>query len=565
MTPPSANIVQHLDRAAEARPQAAALKVPRGSTRAGDIDYLTLSFAELRAEVAAWRARLEAAGTAPGDRTLVMVPPGLPLIASVFALFQLGAVPVVIDPGMGRAAFLACVARSQPRRLVGIPLALLLSHLFRGAFRSVGSRILARGSLTARLTGPGVAPPVPRPAWQARPEDLAAILFTSGSTGAPKGVCYEHGMFAAQVDLIRQAYGITPGEIDLPLLPIFALFNPALGMTTVVPELDPRRPAAFNPARIVQAIQQEQVTNSFGSPTLWRRIARHCQEATVTLPSLRRVLCAGAAVPADLWAAAPRFLPRGRLQSPYGATEALPLTTIDHAEVAALGAAPGGGACVGRPLPGIEVRIIAPAEGPLTAAAVATTRPAGEIGEIIAAGPVVTRAYDGLPDATAHAKILEGGRTWHRLGDCGYLDAAGRLWFCGRRVERVETAGGTLYPEPCEQVFRPHPRVPRCALIGLGERPAQQPALVVEAGLVGVEADALVAELRTWAAAHPVTAAIRTFFFHPRFPVDVRHNAKIHRLALARWAATARGYSPAALDHGRTGGALDQDWRRTER
>lgn len=545
MTPPSANIVQHLDRAAEARPQAAALKVPRGSTRAGDIDYLTLSFAELRAEVAAWRARLEAAGTAPGDRTLVMVPPGLPLIAAVFALFHLGAVPVVIDPGMGRAAFLACVARSQPRRLVGIPLALLLSHLFRGSFRSVGSRVLAGGSLTARLTRPGPTLSAPRPSWQARPEDLAAILFTSGSTGAPKGVCYEHGMFAAQVDLIRQAYGITPGEIDLPLLPIFALFNPALGMTTVVPELDPRRPAAFAPERIVQAIQQEQVTNSFGSPTLWRRIARHCQEAKVTLPSLRRVLCAGAAVPADLWAAAPRFLPHGRLQSPYGATEALPLTSIAQEEVAALATPPAGGACVGRPLPGITVKVIAAADGPLPADALERPLPPGEIGEIVAAGPVVTKAYDAAPEATARAKIVAGDRTWHRLGDCGYLDAEGRLWFCGRQVERVETPAGTLFPEPCEQVFRRHPAVARCALVGLGERPRQRPALVVEANLGAAAAEALAAELRTLAAAHPVTREIRTFLFHPRFPVDVRHNAKIHRLALARWAATARSYPSA--------------------
>lgn len=545
MTPPSANIVQHLDRAAEARPQAAALKVPRGRTRSGDIDYLTLSFAELRAEVAAWRARLEVAGTAPGDRTLVMVPPGLPLIAAVFALFHLGAVPVVIDPGMGRAAFLSCVARSQPRRLVGIPLALLLSHLFRGSFRSVRSRILAGGSLTARLTRPSPAPVASRPAWPARPEDLAAILFTSGSTGAPKGVCYEHGMFAAQVDLIRQAYHITPGEIDLPLLPIFALFNPALGMTTVVPELDPRRPAAFAPERIVQAIQQEQVTNSFGSPTLWRRIARHCEEQKVTLPSLRRVLCAGAAVPADLWAAAPRLLPRGRLQSPYGATEALPLTSIAQEEVAALTTPPAGGACVGRPLPGITVRVIAAAEGPLAADAVERPLPPGEIGEIIAAGPVVTKAYDAAPEATARAKIVVGDRTWHRLGDCGYLDAEGRLWFCGRQVERVETATGTLFPEPCEQVFRRHPAVARCALVGLGERPRQRPALVVEASLGAAAAEALAGELRTLAAAHPGTREIRTFLFHPRFPVDVRHNAKIHRLALARWAATARSY-PAA-------------------
>ena len=545
MTPPSANIVQHLDRAAEARPQAAALKVPRGRTRAGDIDYLTLSFVELRAEVAAWRARLEAAGTAPGDRTLVMVPPGLPLIAAVFALFHLGAVPVVIDPGMGRAAFLACVARSQPKRVVGIPLALLLSHLFRGSFRSVRSRVLAGGSLTARLTRAGAAPVTSRPAWQARPEDLAAILFTSGSTGAPKGVCYEHGMFAAQVDLIRQAYGITPGEIDLPLLPIFALFNPALGMTTVVPELDPRRPAAFAPERIVQAIQQEQVTNSFGSPTLWRRLARHCDEQKVTLPSLRRVLCAGAAVPADLWAAAPRFLPRGRLQSPYGATEALPLTSIAQDEVAALATPPAGGACVGRPLPGIEVRIIAAAEGSLAPDAVERPLPAGEIGEIIATGSVVTKAYDAAPEATARAKIVVGDRTWHRLGDCGYLDPEGRLWFCGRQVERVETLAGTLFPESCEQVFRRHPAVARCALVGLGERPAQRPALVVEASLGPTAAEALAAELRALASAHAMTREICTFLFHPRFPVDVRHNAKIHRLALARWAATARSYPVA--------------------
>jgi acyl-CoA synthetase (AMP-forming)/AMP-acid ligase II len=446
---------------------------------------------------------------------------------------------------MGRSAFLACVARSQPRRLVGIPFALLLSHLFRGSFRSVGSRVLAGASLTARLTRPGTTPSAPRPAWQARSEDLAAILFTSGSTGAPKGVCYEHGMFAAQVDLIRQAYGITPGEIDLPLLPIFALFNPALGMTTVVPELDPRRPAAFAPERIVQAIQQEQVTNSFGSPTLWRRIARHCDEHKVTLPSLRRVLCAGAAVPADLWAAAPRFLPHGRLQSPYGATEALPLTSIAQEEVAALASPPAGGACVGRPLPGITVKVIAAADGPLPPEALERPLPPGEIGEIVATGPVVTKAYDTAPEATARAKIVVGDRTWHRLGDCGYLDAEGRLWFCGRQVERVETPAGTLFPEPCEQVFRRHPAVARCALVGLGERPDQRPALVVEANLGAAAAEALAAELRTLAAAHPVTREIRTFLFHPRFPVDVRHNAKIHRLALARWAATARSYPSA--------------------
>ena len=527
---------------AAAHPTRAALKIPRGRTPTGDIDYLTLTFAELDAEVSAWCARLTAAGIARGDRTLLMVRQGLPLIASAFALFRLGAVPVVIDPGMGRKNFLACVARSRPTALVGIPLAQLLSHLFRPTFRTVRTRVTASGSLTARLTSPnsqlsGLSSDL---AAVAAASDLAAVLFTSGSTGAPKGVCYAHGQFDAQVRLIRETYSILPGEIDLPLLPIFALFNPALGMTTIVPEIDPRRPAEVDPAKIVQAIRQENVTNSFGSPTLWRKIGDHCLAEKITLPTLRRVLCAGAPVPAALWQNSAAFLTHGQLHSPYGATEALPVATISAAEVDPSSTR---GACVGRPIPGIDVRIIAPVDGPISALAATRELPRGEIGEIIVHGPVVTQSYDALPDATALAKIENSTSTpWHRMGDCGYLDAAGRLWFCGRKAERVETQAGTLHTEPCEQVFRAHPHVTRCALVGLGEPGQQRPALVVEALVSDFAAQAFARELRVLALAHEHTASIKTFYFHPKFPVDVRHNAKIHRLTLARWAATAKDY-----------------------
>ena len=523
---------------AAARPDAPALKIPRGRTRSGAIDYLTLSFAELDTEVSAWCGRLTAAGVNRGDRTLVMVRQGLPLIACVFALFRIGAVPVVIDPGMGRKNFLACVARSRPRALVGILLAQVMSHVFRSAFASVQVRVWARGSATARL---------PQSKFEIRNSkmvnstaaDLAAVLFTSGSTGAPKGVCYEHGMFEAQVRLIRDAYNIEPGEVDLPLLPIFALFNPALGLTTIVPEIDPRRPADVDPARIIQAIRQENVTNSFGSPTLWRKIGDHCRQHGITLPSLRRVLCAGAPVPAALWGDSRAFLPHGRLHSPYGASEAMPVATISSEEIDAASVR---GACVGRPLREIEVKVIAISDAPIVTLAHARELPLGEIGEIIVRGPVVTQTYDALPEATAAAKIGDGATVWHRMGDCGYLDPAGRLWFCGRKAERVETARGPLFTEPCEQVFRTDARVARCALIGLGEPGRQRPALVVEAS-PGNSADrpALVRDLRALAQQYAHTAAISLFYFHPKFPVDVRHNAKIHRLALARWAATAKG------------------------
>jgi acyl-CoA synthetase (AMP-forming)/AMP-acid ligase II len=532
----NANIARHLDRMAAAQAGATALKVPRGRTAGGDIDYLTLSFAELLVETDAWCARFAARGIRRGDRALVMVRPGLPLIASVFALFKTGAVPVVIDPGMGLRSFLACVERSRPRALVGIPLAQLLSRLFRRAFSGLSARVGVASSLTARISGPGV--PAAEPA-AAAPGDLAAVLFTSGSTGAPKGVCYEHGMFDAQVSLIGRTYGIEPGEVDLPLLPLFALFNPALGMTSVIPEIDPRRPADLDPAKIVQAIRQESVTNSFGSPTLWGKIAAHCRERGHLLPSLRRVLCAGAPVPVDLWEASRGLLPGGRLHSPYGATEALPVTTAAADEI---GPASVEGACVGRPVDGMEVRVIGIDDGPIAALEAAVPVPAGEPGEIIVSGPVVTRAYDALPEATAAAKIPDPsvpGGVWHRMGDCGRIDAGGRLWFLGRKAERVPIPGGVLFTEPCEQVFRGHPRARRCALIGTVEGPA----LVAETPVRGArDARTLAAELRALAAGHPHTEPIRIYYFRRRLPVDVRHNAKIHRLALARWAASAPAY-----------------------
>lgn len=546
----SANIARHLPLMAARQPDHPAVKIPRGRTGDGRIDYLALSFRELDAEVDAWVAHLSAKGVRRGDRVLVMVRQGLPLIAAAFALFKLGAVPVIIDPGMGRESFLACVARSRPRVLLGIPLAQLFSHIFRSAFASVEVRIWVSGSPTARRSS-GSQPAARGPQLAATAAtDLAAILFTSGSTGAPKGVCYEHGMFDAQVRLVRDTFGIQPGEVDLPMLPIFALFNPALGMTTIVPEIDPSRPATVDPAKIVQAIQQEGVTNSFGSPTLWRKIAAHAKAAGLTLPTMKRVLMAGAPVPPALFADVQALLPHGTACSPYGATESLPLCSITAAEVAAETAAAslaGRGTCVGRPVREIEVRIIALSDSPLATLADARELPPGEIGEIIVRGPVVTKLYDALPEATAAAKIADGAAVWHRLGDAGYLDAQGRLWFVGRKAERVETRDGTLFPDQVEPIFNQHPDVRRTALIGLGERGHQRPAIVVEPASREIVATPslrrkLVRELRALGAQHPHTDRIRLAFLHPAFPVDVRHNAKIHRLTLAQWAGNTTGY-----------------------
>ncbi|MGA2053475.1 MAG: fatty acid CoA ligase family protein, partial [Opitutales bacterium] len=506
------NVARFLPDIARAQPRACAVRAPLGDDpdHHGHIAYAQLTFAQLDADADAAARLFQSRGIARGTRVLLLVRPGLDLLRCAFALFKLGAVPILLDPGMGLKNFLACVRRSEPAALVAIARAHWLARIFPAALRSAKIRVLVGGRVWERdLAAHRSADPFPLAPTQ--PADLAAILFTSGSTGAPKGVCYEHSMFEAQVRLIREHYDITPGEVDLPMLPIFALFNPALGMTTIVPEINPSRPAACDPARIVQAIRQNSVTNSFGSPALWARVARYCETARRDLPTLRRVLVAGAPVHPALLRRLQKLLPNGSAHVPYGATEALPVSSISQSEV--LGETwslteQGRGSCVGTLFPGMDARIIPLRDGPIASLTDVSALPPGEIGEIIVRGPVVTRAYDHLPAATASAKIPDPTPSdlpslastlqpsaeletqnpkpethssfWHRLGDLGYRDPQGRLWFCGRAAERVETSSGILYTDCVEAIFNRHPRVARSALIGLGARPRQQPALVVE-------------------------------------------------------------------------------------
>jgi len=182
-------------------------------------------------------------------------------------------------------------------------------------------------------------------------------------------------------------------------------------------------------------------------------------------------------------------------------------------------------------------------DGPLRTLAETTACAPGEIGEIIATGPSVTRAYHRLPEATAAAKIADGERVWHRMGDLGALGTDGQLRFLGRRAEKVRTARGDLPTEAVEPAFRVHPDVARCALVALGGKAPFRPALVVEPREGRFPADAgdrerFIAGLRACAQGNAAATQVETFLFQAKLPVDVRHNAKIHRLRLAReWTA----------------------------
>lgn len=549
-----------LERARHA-PDAPAIHTPAGRGGDGRVRYTTTTHGELDRHSDRIARGLERSGIGRGVRTALMVKPSLELFALTLALFKAGAVPVMVDPGIGVRRLRRCLDEAEPEAFIGIPRAHAARLALGWARKSVRtavvvgprwSRILGQRTLD-EIVALGDAPGDEAYAVAETADDeVAAILFTSGSTGPPKGVVYRHGNFAAQVEAIRQLAAIEPGEVDLPTFPLFALFDPALGMSAVVPDMDATRPGDVDPRTILDAAEAFGATNLFGSPALLDTVGRYGDAHGARFSTLRRVVSAGAPVPAEVMARFLRMLPdEAEVFTPYGATECLPVSCISSREVlgdTAARSAKGAGICVGAPVPSIELRIIRVDDAPIEAWDAGLELPHGEIGEITVRGPQATTGYYQRPAANAVAKIApsDGGGTWHRMGDVGYLDEHGRLWYCGRKADRVETAAGTLHTAPCEAIFDTHPKVRRTALVGVASNAgagAREPVFCVELlpGTPRRERKTIERELRAIAQQHEGTRTLETFLFHRRFPVDIRHNAKIGRPELARWAARKLG------------------------
>ncbi|PIE67897.1 MAG: peptide synthase [Deltaproteobacteria bacterium] len=539
------NVATYLRSMARSQPYKRAVVCPHGRDDQGRVAYTHLTFRQLDIESDCLAQGLDAAGVSRGVRTILMVKPSLDFFALVFALFKVGAVPVVVDPGMGVKRMLDCLKESRAEALIGIPPAHVLRKLAPGYFKSVNTFITVGnrwfwGGLTLRQLRQAQWEPYTMA--DTRNDEIAAILFTTGSTGPAKGVYYTHGVFDAQVRNIRSQFDMAPGEIDLPTFPLFALFDPALGMTAIIPDMDPTQPARVNPERIIEAIVNHGVTNMFASPALLNRVGRYGKEKGIRLPTLKRVISAGApAMPASIEQFAGMLADDAHIHTGYGATEAMPVSSFSSeiilSETRKL-SEKGYGMCVGRPISGIDARIIRVSDGPIALWSDDLQVAPGEIGEITVRGEQVTCGYFERPRDDRLAKIHDGDTVWHRMGDLGWMDKKGRIWFCGRKSHRVITEKTTLYTIPCEAIFNNHPRVFRSALVGIGPRERQIPVICIELepGDSGRNKARLKKELLELAAGSLITRAIRHILFHRAFPVDIRHNSKIFREKLTVWA-----------------------------
>ena len=545
----TSNIAKYLSTMAKQQPDNLAIAVQQP-----DYSFKEFSYNELECLSNNIATGLSSKGIGKNTRTAVMVQPGIEFFAIIFALFKIGAVLVAIDPGLGIKGLKQCLQEAEPEVFIGNFRAHLARILFGWAKQTIHTRIISTGP---SVLFPGVIslqklissadPDFDPGSINTELNDMAAILFTSGSTGSPKGVVYSHENFLAQVYALKTHFNIQPGEIDLATFPLFALYAPAMGMTSIIPDMDFTRPGSANPEKLFKAIDKYKATTMFGSPALIDKTGRWGTKQKRKLPSLKRVLSAGAPVSATVLERFSNLLENGvQVFTPYGATESLPVASIGSNEVLTktrTATDAGMGICVGRPVAGMSVYII-----PINNEVIPDWKDellldTNQKGEIVVQGAQVTKSYFNRPRETQQAKIYgAAGEVYHRMGDTGYIDEAGRLWFCGRKAHCVFYNNTVYYSICCEGVFNVHEKVYRTALIGLQRDGNTVPALCVEleTQLQPIDQVGLRDELLELGTQYEHTKVIRDIFFHPGFPVDIRHNAKIDRARLAVW---ARGQS----------------------
>ena len=510
-----------LSQQAQLRPAAMAL--------IDDRTERTLTFAQLENEVAHAAHWWTTQGVSRGEAVLVFVPMSAELYVALLGLFRIGAVAMFLDPSAGAEHVQRCCERYPPRAFFGTWKAHLLRFKFR-ALRDVSLHINLGGWVPggrrwpARWSGAALSNNL------AQPGDAALVTFTSGSTGVPKGAVRTHAFLLAQLRALTPGIALEAGEVDLATLPVFVLASLAAGLTTVLAKVNVQRPDAVDAAEIFSAIFRHGVTRLTASPAFFERLIAYSLSTGRKLPSVTKLYTGGAPVFPRVLEQLREMAPNAQVFAVYGSTEAEPIAHIEATEIgsADLDAMKSGrGLLAGLPVPGIRLAILEDQWGEPRAALSQsafqkTTLRSGEVGEIVVTGAHVLSGYlGGLGDEETKFKV--GDDVWHRTGDAGYLDEAGRLWLQGRCLARILDRHGSIYPFGVECVAMSFPEVKRAAALSFrGERLL----VVTSAGEEGPLKDRLL-EATRW-------AKIQRILIWADLPMDKRHNAKVDYVQLIK-------------------------------
>ncbi|UVI35838.1 alpha/beta fold hydrolase [Brevibacterium spongiae] len=488
-------------------------------------------------------------GVKPGDRVSMLVPPGNNLTAALYACLKIGAVAVVADAGLGPKGMTRAVTSADPQWIIGELPGLTLARAFGWPGRRISvsplgpvrSRMFNTETSLTALSKTAHRAELPTPA----PGDYAAILFTSGSTGPAKGVRYTHRDISSLAAVLTRTFNVTEGTGLVAGFPPFALLGPAIGATSVTPDMSVTKPKTLTATAIADAIIAGRATMVFASPAAYTNVAATAsamdEQQRAACAQVELVLSAGAPVPLPLMDAIAEVFPNASIHSPYGMTEGLLLTDIDRAGVAEADATGGLGVCVGRPIDGVELAL-APIDdsGDSADELIQGAQAANRLGEFVVSAAHIKSGYDNLWRTTADsARDDLHGLTWHRTNDIGHIDDAGRIWLEGRLQHVVTTARGPVGPGGLEALIDTDAEVSRSAVVGIGPAGTQALVAVLDAeatsltpGVAPLDLTARLREQVLEVSGHDLTAVLVA----PEFPTDIRHNSKIDRSRLAAWA-----------------------------
>ena len=509
-----------------------------------DVKYAQVNYKDLRLLINQYQRGLHKLGLTKDDKVLMLVTPGINFLALSYAVMARGAIPVFLDPGMGRERLVECIKDLKPDVFIGSPLAQVLKYVKGKLFSDVKFQVVA----TEWFIGKGYSLSYfkkfsTQPLDPVACSDIALIAYTSGGTGTPKGVVFTNTMIQEQLEIFKNTFGLEAGKKDLPLLPIFSLYNLALGVTSVFAPINPAKPLDLDPQKIVQIINDLGINYSFGSPTLWKKIGEYCFRSKKPIVSLSKIFMAGAAVPKETIELLNYVLPNGKCYTPYGATECLPVTLISGDDILNTILEPAitgeQGTLVGKAISNVELRVVKKIDGEVLSLDNIQELAPYEIGEVIVKGKNISREYWNNPEANQKSKISDQNDFWHCIGDMGYLDNNKNLYFCGRKVDVVEYKDRVFHSVPVETIFNKLEKVSRSALVRLA---SGEPAIIIEPlpqffPQTSKNKQEFVHELKKLALNFKITNGITKFFFNQKFPVDGRHNAKIFRGELGTWAS----------------------------